>query len=400
MTRAGVTSRGPTTLGMRGAHQLAIPCSDVSVAVVPVVVLDQFALPGLPALVYGKGGDDESGRRVQPGCARDAVEAQAQQRGDAEQHADLRLGGVGQDELVTAEPERHPLLGGGQDGHHDDGRGEQDDADEGLVGRLVIQQRPHALEHHVRREHEEGQCHRPQGPPLLALVRLAVPESCGQPKPDEDGDGRLDPRVETKADERHQSRHEARADGHGPLDDVVGDGELCQTQPPTGQPLGLRLAERGRTGDVWGQQPPARPRRPGRPTLPIVDGHHALSVAVMPYRGHSVTASPVSPRSRSAAAKQVHQCLGVVEGEDRCASLRPGTDEAAVLEAGKVLGDRALSQSEVGRQVDHPVLTESQVLKYGEPRRVLETVEQAGRRVERGCLSMDGARGSRVSIVI
>ena len=51
----------------------------------------------------GEGGDDEPGDRVQPCGAGQRVQSQAQQGGDAQQHADLGLGGVGEDELVTTE---------------------------------------------------------------------------------------------------------------------------------------------------------------------------------------------------------------------------------------------------------------------------------------------------------
>lgn len=72
-------------------------------SVVIIVVFDEFALPGLAALVDGECGDDEPGDGVESGGAGEGVEAKAGEGGDGQQDADFGFGGVGQYELVAAE---------------------------------------------------------------------------------------------------------------------------------------------------------------------------------------------------------------------------------------------------------------------------------------------------------
>jgi len=67
------------------------------------MAINQFPFPRLASLVDGEGGDDEARHRVQPCCAGQCVEPEAEQGRDTQQRADPGLGRVGEDESVATQ---------------------------------------------------------------------------------------------------------------------------------------------------------------------------------------------------------------------------------------------------------------------------------------------------------
>ena len=94
---------------------------------------------------------------------------------------------------ATTQPRVHrvagPALGMGDPWHDDDRQRSEGDADRRGVRACVSEEVPDALERHATGEHEEGDGHNAQRPPLLGLADL--PATYLGPESDEhDGGGR------------------------------------------------------------------------------------------------------------------------------------------------------------------------------------------------------------------
>ena len=239
-------------------------------------------------------------------------------------------------------------------------------------GSCAADQRPQRLEAHVGGEGEERERHQPQRLPFPGLGHpvTELPQ-------DDEAAGDLDHRVQPEPDQGHGPGNQAGADGDDGLEDVVGHRDPGQQL--RAPPSWARRSSSGARSLWWW-------RARG-------DGAHRF--ARTPKFGHSTTASPVRASICSAAASSTIVASGCVKEytEDR-PTVRTCATPQSRRQAQCWHSPWLCAQPEVRGEVDHPVLTEREVLHDGQTRGFAQRVEQAGSGGECGLLGDSRGLGS------